>query len=240
MRKIQYYLKRNPFSSGKKEKRFIGKIKTRGILYQEDLIDVMLAKNTTVTRQDILIVLDLLRESFTEQIMMGNLVYTDLFRSGLSMKGDFDSHGDVFDRKRHQVCLNLKPSLNLQRLLARKASLELISPPSHAPYLKTVFSFRLKGSSEEFYPGEIIEIRGSYLERKEKDSGVYLMKRGVKDSLIPAEVLRVCGKSILCRLPENLAGGEYWMAVLLGPKKEALGGSYQTPVSILNEGEDEI
>ncbi|MDC7223597.1 MAG: DNA-binding domain-containing protein, partial [Spirochaetales bacterium] len=62
MQKINYYLRENPLSNSE-ENLFTAQVKNAITLDQEGLIDAMLGKNTTVTRQDILVVLDLFEET---------------------------------------------------------------------------------------------------------------------------------------------------------------------------------
>ncbi|MBN2628712.1 MAG: hypothetical protein JXA95_18760 [Spirochaetales bacterium] len=96
--KIPCFLMKNPFNSPG-QSRYVAKVKKPGILYQEDLIDAMLYKNTTLTRQDILGVLDLMRETVREKTMSGYSVHTDLFRAGVRIKGDFYTPGDQVEAR---------------------------------------------------------------------------------------------------------------------------------------------
>ncbi len=214
--KIQYYLLPNSFNSPE-DTRLVAKVKKPGILDQEDLIHAMLYKNTTLTRQDILCVLDLMRETVGEKILAGYSVHTDLFRAGVSIRGDFSSHGEKFDRKKHRVCVNMNASLELQRKLAARAAVERVHRLYTTPSIDGVERLGGEREGDFFAPGDLLEVTGCALKREDGKSPVYLfpVKEGAdwKRDKFPIKVYRVNDRSVLCQLPEDLFPGEYHLYV---------------------------
>jgi len=102
MRKINYYLRENHLSTSE-ESRFMACVKKKETLKQDDLIELMVGKNTTVTRQDVLVVLNLLKETITDQILSGFSIITDFFKARISIRGGFRSGSDEFDGLRHKA-----------------------------------------------------------------------------------------------------------------------------------------
>ncbi len=214
--KIPYYLLKNSFNSSG-QVRYIAKVKKPGILDQEDLIHAMLYKNTTLTRQDILGVLDLMRETIAEKILSGYSVHTDLFRAGVSIRGDFTSPADRFDKKRHQVCVNMKPSLDIQRNTAARAAVERVNKRDVQPTICTVENLDVEREGNSYAPGDLVEIRGYGLRREDGKSPVYLFSAAEeavwKRDRLSLKVFRVYDRSVLCQLPENLSPGDYHLYV---------------------------
>jgi hypothetical protein len=214
--KIPYFLMKNPFNSPG-QSRYVAKVKKPGILYQEDLIDAMLYKNTTLTRQDILGVLDLMRETVREKTMSGYSVHTDLFRAGVSIKGDFTSFVDRFDKKRHRVCVNMKAALDFQKDIAKEASAERVSQRSYRPTILDVQRLTQNSEGDFYTPGDLVEARGYALKREDGKSPAYLFteEEGAdwKKDRIPLRVHRVFDRAVLCTLPDDLLPGSYRLYV---------------------------
>jgi hypothetical protein len=180
--KIRYYLIRNPFNSSG-ESRYTARMQKNGLLYQEELIGEMLKKRTSLTRQNIIAVLDLLKETVAEQVLRGNAVHTDLFRADVSIRGDFDSFDERFDDSKHRVCLNMKASLDLKREILRRAEVKAgnaLSPenPSSARKNCSVQPSRFPDSGALCRSLEAIREKQDDLDAFPDDSGGRLTDQG--------------------------------------------------------------
>lgn len=231
MKKINYYLRKNPLSTSD-ENLYTAMVRKKETLRQEDVINAMLGKNTTVTRQDIIVVLDLLKETVTEQILSGYPVNTDLFKAGISIRGGFLSTSDEFDDDRHRVCVNMNASPSFKRELAFLSQVERVDPRVTAPVIRQIFDFASGGFSTHFAPGGLVEIKGSYLKADGAETRVFLEREGAEE-LIPVQTVhRASERGLLCTLPADLEGGSYRVMVILGEGDHAPRGTYDSPVSI--------
>jgi hypothetical protein len=231
MKKINYYLRKNQLSTSE-ENRYMACIKNKETLYQEDLINVMLGKNTTVTRQDIIVVLDLMKESLKEQILSGYSINTELFKTNLSINGGFSSMADEFDPNLHQVCVNMNASSEFKRELAFNASVERVLPSIKAPLIEQIYDFNSKSFTSDLSAGCLIELRGAYLKSDLQDSQVYFLLDGSEEMIPAAKIHKVTDRSILCSLPEDLAAGSYWVIAVMGEGDDVSRGKYHSPVTI--------
>ncbi|MDC7218450.1 MAG: DUF3622 domain-containing protein, partial [Spirochaetales bacterium] len=60
MNKINYYLRKNPLTTSE-ENKFMANISQKDTQWQEGVIEHMMKRNTTISKQDIVIVLDLMK-----------------------------------------------------------------------------------------------------------------------------------------------------------------------------------
>ena len=231
MKKISYYLSENPLTTSE-ENPYMARVKTKDTLNQDDLIRAMLKKNTTVTRQDIIVVLDLLRESVKEQILDGFNLVTDLFKTRVSIKGGFQSTADEFDKNRHRVCVNLTASSDFQSDLAYSAQVEATDPNAQSPIVRQIWDYRTKAFATEFTGGQLVMIRGAHFMEDEVETGVYLQPEGTEERITVPLLHNVTGRSLLCNFPEGLAAGRYWVYVIRGEGDKAPRGWYKTLIDI--------
>ncbi|MCB0175300.1 MAG: hypothetical protein KDJ97_32650, partial [Anaerolineae bacterium] len=98
---IDFGLHKNKLTNGKEQYR--ATVLTKETYTLNDVIDRMVEQNTTLTRQDIMAVLDLFFYTVMMLVLEGNSVLTPLVNLGVSIAGNFRSADDTFDRKRHKV-----------------------------------------------------------------------------------------------------------------------------------------
>ncbi len=111
-----YALYENFMRGEEEDTSFYAKVKSRGLVTREDLISMIVDRNTTVTRQEIASVLEHLEEVVTSSLKMGFTVQTGLFNVKVSIRGSFDSMEDEYDPSRHRVVINVRTSQSLKKL----------------------------------------------------------------------------------------------------------------------------
>jgi len=234
MEKIQYYLTNNPFDSSSpsaKQNRYIAKVKKQGIVYQEELVEEMLKKNTSLTRQDILAVISLMKESLMEKIHRGYAVHTELFRAGTSIKGDFKSLSDKFDPEKHRLCFSMKAPLDLQKEIESQAAVQQVRQEKQQPLIRSIYRFEENRSSHRFLPGDLVEIHGRAF-IAEKNLEVLLTE---DDSSYSLEIHRISERRILCNIPADIPPGSYTLLVIQHNALTRIPVQYPTEIQIQPE-----
>jgi len=206
--KIHYYLRENPLTTGE-ENRFMAGIDKKETLTQERLITLMTSKNTTVSRQEIRIVTDLMKEVLQEQILSGCSVCTDLFNARLSIKGGFTDIDDEYDIRRHHIRLNLTASAKFKKDLIHTASLEKVEQTRRIEVISKVYDYRTRSYALTFAAGDLVALRGRNLLPSEGDPRVYLRPDGTEELLPVAELHNVSEREVMFNLPVDLIPGDY-------------------------------
>jgi hypothetical protein len=192
MNGMNYYLRKNPLTA-ESDYPYMARVARKETLHQDGVIDRMLKKNTTVTRQDILVMLNLMKETVMEEALSGNPIITDLFRVQPGIRGGFLSSDDEYDPVRHRISLNLNASADFRRGFAKNAALTKV------------------GAREEV---QTIELRGRNL-LPEEEPRVLLAREGT-DELVPVGKIFTYGeRRILCALPAGLEAGRYTITAVL-------------------------
>ena len=214
MGKILYSLRENPFSRGKEDK-FIASMRTNEVLDKEDLIDAMLWKNTTLSRQDILAVMDLMRETVEEKIIEGHRVSTDFFKAGASIKGGFRTCTDRFDPKRHSIAVSLNASPQFCRDISLRAGVERINPLDRNPLIRDFYDYAGSRYGAVLSAGGLVALKGARLCSEKALTRVVLYRSETNRGLPPLRIHEIRKKKILLSLPAELDEGEYRIEVIL-------------------------
>ena len=147
----------------------------------ESIIAQMLEKGTTVTRSDILAVLNNFFEVAETITTNGEMINTQLFKTNVSITGVFDGAGDVFDKNRHTVKVNLNPGRLLKDGIA-KVQVEKVSVSEITPHVLEVKDSVSGSVNDEIKSGGVMEVKGSHLkvEGDDPSNGLYLIGQDAK------------------------------------------------------------
>lgn len=231
MSNMNYYLRKNPLSTSD-ENRYMACVSKKDTLRQSQVVEHMLKRNTTVSRQDIIVVLDLLKETVIDLVTDGFPVIMDLFKARAGIKGGFTSLEDEFDKNRHRVSLNLNAAPSFKKELTEKAAFEKASRMMKKPELGQVYDYRTRSVSTELNAGSLISLTGRQLLPEEGDPRVFLRAEGAEDLIEITDLHDVTERRILCSLPEDLAAGTYILKVVTGEGDEEVNVVYGESLSI--------
>ena len=159
---INYCIEKRNLPASKGEV-FAGRILHRQVIRQEGLIDIMVHRNTTLSRQDIIGVLDLFQEVVLDNIEKGNMVSTPLFRTGFSLKGEFLSLTDKIDYRKHKPRVTIRLARGISARLMRGVRLHRKRNKGEGFYIRELRRLGAKDETNLFSPGDVIEIRGKGL-----------------------------------------------------------------------------
>lgn len=230
MNGMNYYLRKNPLTTDS-DLPYMARVARKETLYQDGVIDRMLKKNTTVTRQDILVVLNLMKETVMEEALSGNPIITDLFRVQPGIRGGFMNSDDEYDPVRHKISLNLNASTDFRREFAKNAALTKVGAREEVQTIEQIFDYETWAFGESFPAGGTIELRGRNL-LPEEEPRVLLTKEGT-DEPVPVDKIFTYGeRRILCALPADLEGGRYTITAVLKKGLKTVSMEYGNPVSI--------
>jgi len=207
-------------------------VKKKKTVEQPELIKIMQGKGTGVTRQDMVVVLDLFRETIMEQILSGYPVKTDLFKANVSIRGGFATIDDEFDRSKHTVNVNLHPVNTFKKDLADRAMVETYIPKTQAPNIRKIFDFDSQELREDFTAGSLINLKGAFFTDEDTETQVYLTLDGTTEKIAPEKIHHVKDRNILCTLPQDLAAGSYWITVIKGEETKTSQGTYRNLLTI--------
>lgn len=179
----------------------------------KSIISHMSAKGTTLTRTDILAVLNSFFETVEAFVANGEAINTDVFKISYSIGGVFDSATDVFDKNRHAVRVNINAGKMLNDALA-KIRMEKVIMPETVPHILRVKDSTSGSINNIITPGRMLEIAGSHIrvEGDNADNGVYLVANdGTKNKVVS---IADNNPSKLVVLLPALATGKYSLQII--------------------------
>ncbi|MDR1408581.1 MAG: DUF4469 domain-containing protein [Tannerella sp.] len=180
---------------------------------REQFIDLMLQRGSTVTRSDILAVLNSMEETGAYIVENGGEFTLPLVQTGFRMPGVFHGATDVFDPLRHELHVTTRPGTLLREVEKRVKPVK-ISPP--APRLQ-ILEVRDSVTGEVdgvLTPGGVAEIAGVEikLDGDKPDVGLYFVNlAGGADTR--ADTVAVNKPSQLVVLIPKLTSGIYQVKV---------------------------
>ncbi len=135
---------------------------------QDDVINLMISRGSTVTRAEALSVMEEYGLATEQLLKEGYGINTPLFNLSPSIQGVFNGSDDSFDRSRHTVRVNITPGLRIKGVVG-SISVEKVkgaTPKPDPEYLDD------KGSgtrNDILTPGNIAVLKGSRLKYDEVD-----------------------------------------------------------------------
>ncbi|UOB18415.1 DNA-binding domain-containing protein [Abyssalbus ytuae] len=178
----------------------------------ESIIAQMVSKGSTVTRTDILAVLNNFFEVVGAITANGETINTDLFKTNFSISGVFEGATDGFDKSRHTIKINTNTGKVLKEALA-KIQVEKITTPEIIPHIIEVKDSISGSVNDHITSNGILEITGSLLkiEGDHPDNGIYLIAEDGTKNKVTTIADNKPGR-LFAVLP-TLTAGEYTLEV---------------------------
>lgn len=230
MTKMNYYLRKNPLAA-ESESPYMARVARKETLWQDDIISRMMKKNTTVTRQDILVVLDLMKETVMEEALTGNPIIMDLFKVQPGIRGGFLSAADEFDGTRHKVALNLNASADFRKDFIKTAELTKVSAKEELKQIEHLFDYESWTISDTFPAGGTVQLRGRNLLTLEAPE-VHLQREGTEEVVTVEKIFNYNDRTILFALPADLEAGNYQLSVDLLKSKSRHTLEYENLITL--------
>lgn len=216
---FKYKLHTNPLTDSENQYRAIVDFdKTLG---REQLIDKMELRGSTITRADIVAVLDELDRAVIDALLDGKQINTGLILFTASIKGVFIGVDDVFNATRHTLELRVRPTVQFKKKIKAGAQFKKMPSIEPTPVVKSYHNLYNLGADTVLSPAHTAQLKGRNLlfKRSDPQQGVFLtpQKTGVPlvdDTPIRVEeVSRLTPGEIIFRVPDTLLPGRYKLEV---------------------------
>jgi len=208
---IHFSLYPNPFSKQKDE--MVARVVARGYASEEEVIERMLMRNPRLNRMQILSVLEEYTHTLEDLLKNGQHIHTPLLKLEASIKGKFNSVIDVYDPRRHQLCVNASPGKRLRKLLnEERAYRQPVNSPQ--PSIEKFEHFDSQLASHTIMPAMPVRLKGYRLKVNEaaEDEGVYLMSDSQKQYKVP-QLMSNKASELFFITPSELEEGSYHLEV---------------------------
>jgi hypothetical protein len=143
---------------------------------QEDVIDLMIGRGSTVTKAEALSVLEEYASAIVQLLKEGYSINTPIFNLSPSIKGVFTSADQSFTPSVHSVKINIAPGARL-REVGPMVSVEKVKGASPQPTPEYLDDLGSGTRNEMLTVGNIAQLKGSRLKFDETDpaQGIFLI-----------------------------------------------------------------
>ena len=143
---------------------------------QEDVINLMIGRGSTVTKAETLSVLEEYTLALLQLLKDGHAINTPIFNLSPSVKGVFTSPDQPFNPAVHSVKINITTGARL-REIGKQVTVEKVKGASPQPDLEYLEDLGSGTRNEELTPGNIAQVRGSRLKFDAADpqQGIFLV-----------------------------------------------------------------
>ncbi|MBD5426654.1 MAG: DUF4469 domain-containing protein [Treponema sp.] len=189
---------------------------------QDEIIDLMMRRGTTLTRADVAAVLQVYTEVIGELTADGSAVNTPLFNTSFSVAGVFTSMSDSFDKARHSISVNVNAGTTLREAV-KSVKTEKTESASTDPYITEAADVVSGAVNSTVTAGGILRLTGSRLKFDASDAaqGVFLVPEA-GDAVRCGVVAENKPARVMVMIPADIAPGAYYVEVrtkLLGNAK---------------------
>ena len=164
MNTISFSLYENKLINPLEGQSFVARVKPRGKVTMENLVDMITMRNSTVTKQEVAAVLDLLNEVIKYSVQNGYNVVTDIFSTSVSIKGVFTSMTDEYDPARHSICVNVRPGTDLKNFLDKNINPVKSETRLPVPALYSIYDYVTDETNGRVTPGNTAALNGNNLQ----------------------------------------------------------------------------
>ena len=199
---IKYGLYGN--AANQKDGQLHGRVHHNKTISTKALIKKMVAKKTTIGEAEIVGAVSLLGDVLAESFKDGFGVTLDgVGTLTLSINGQFDGAHDSFDPERHQLNINIRPSVALVKQLNTEGDLHKEEASSPAPALNTLTDVVSKTRNEILTQGHLCTVRGYRLrfDAAQMDEGVFLIDNETQKAYKVEEVSKNMPSEIIFNVP---------------------------------------
>ncbi|MGL4987371.1 MAG: DNA-binding domain-containing protein [Treponemataceae bacterium] len=208
---LEYSLRKNPLD--KKELSYMAQVNENRSCTDEELINLMARRGTTLTKTDIAAFLQLYGEIIGELLEDGRPLNTSIINTRFSIKGKFYGMDDNFDPSRHTICIRA----SLGRYLKNKFSQVKVSKGDASftnPFISEVKDINTRSIDNTVTKGGNIDLIGKHLKFDEDDSeqGVFLINEQGEQIKCPHPAQNK-PTLLIINIPFTLESGMYWIEV---------------------------
>jgi len=185
-----------------------------GTLNQEAIINLILERGTSMTRTDILAVLNILREVVVSAVTRGHNINMPLFNISYSFSGLFDRETDSYDPTRHKVNVNLTKGIAL-RAAEGQIRPEKVDAPAQNPRIKEVKDSFSGQINNVLTAGGMIDVVGRSIKIDGDNSacGLWFIAEDGTQTKAP-DIAENKPSRIIAQIPSELTVGNYQVKIV--------------------------
>jgi hypothetical protein len=202
---ISFSLHKNTLSDDANQFRAV--VQSAGTLDYEQIIDLVVKQNSTVTRADVLAALDNFFTTIEDALLLGYNVNTPGANYRASVKGSFDGDTDGFTAGRNTVEAAISPGVRLRKAMQR-AQVQKQESSSNRPRPTNYLDLNTTELNRQITPGGMGQITGYRLKFDPADpaQGIFF----VNGSTTRVSVVGHNGPSkLMFMIPAGLTPGDY-------------------------------
>ena len=181
---------------------------------QDEVIDLMMRRGTTLTRADVAAVLQVYTEVVGELTADGSAVNAPLFNTSFSVSGVFNGMSDSFDKARHTVSVNVNAGTALREAV-KSVKTEKTEGANTGPYITEATDVVSGAVNSAVTAGGILRLTGSRLKFNAADTaqGVVLVPESGGEAVRCAVVAENKPARVMVMIPADIAPGAYYAEV---------------------------
>lgn len=179
----------------------------------DDIINEIANRGATVTKADILSVIEEYQAVIAKFLKNGDRINTPFFRTSDSISGVFENQTDSFDRSRYYVRLNVNPGSRIGEI-AEDLSVEKVVATRVDPVLELFKDFAGDTQNDTVTPGGAAELLGSHLKVDPSDAnqGVFFIASDGTETKADT-IMRNKPANLIFMVPDTLVSGDYEVEV---------------------------
>lgn len=185
---------------------------TKGSKNEEDVIDYMIDRGSTVTKGEAKANLEEFCSAVIYLLKEGYSINTPLFKITPSIGGVFTDENDVFDAARHQVNINLNPGDRLA-VVPQLIKVKKIEATSALPFPKDLVDMASASLNSTLTPGGTAKLTGKRMKINPEvpEHGIYLVN-GTQTIKVETLVTNHTSEVVFI-LPATIPAGAYTLEV---------------------------
>lgn len=181
---------------------------------KEDIADRIIEMGSTVTRADVLSVLNDRDEVVRAMLLDGDRVNTPLVSLSVSIKGVFNGPGDSFDPSRHQFNVIATPKRDLETWVQKNAQSQKVEADRPEPMPQRFIDITTGELNSLITAGSVVNIEGRRLkfDADDPEQGVFFVADDGTASRAE-KIARNTPSELIVVVPDDLPSGNYTLEV---------------------------
>ena len=201
---------------------YMARVASTSSTEMEQLVDDIIAGGSTVTRPDILAVLDAYHDVIARRLLEGQRVNTPVANFGVSIQGTFAGASDAYDPSRHVVDATVSPGAFLRNRVRERAQPAKQEARDASPNPSEYVDFGSESKNSVLTPGSPGQLTGHRLKFDADDAaqGVFFVSESDGAETRATLVMRNKPAELMFMAPDSLAAGDYTVDVRIVTTKD--------------------
>lgn len=208
---IKYALRENLLTAEPDD--YMAQVADSQVYTLDEIVDRMTRRGTTVTRTDLVAIMQLYGEECAAIVEEGGSLNTPLINTSYSITGVFTGEDDNFDKTRHTLKLNITPGTLLKKSI-KKAKTSKVESSNTDPYITKV-SDKVTSNTSEIKTGSVMELLGSRLkfDKEDIEQGVFAVSSSDGKAYRCPTVIENKPARVIVLLDASVPAGEFTVEV---------------------------